>query len=126
MQHGIGGADVAQELVSEALTLAGPPNEPGNVHNLDHCWDDLLGVDQSVDFIESPIGNRHDAHIGLNRAEGVVGALCSSCSQSVEQGGFAHIGETYNTGFHDLILSRGRLVSRSQGGWGPLVVRDSP
>ena len=44
MDNGIGGTDVAQKFVAQALTLGSTLHKAGDVHKLNHSGGDLLGL----------------------------------------------------------------------------------
>ena len=93
-------ADVGQKLVAQALALAGPLHEAGDVHELHTGGDDLARTAQAGELIEPRIGHGHHPCVGLDRAEGEVGGLGLGVGhQGVEQGGFAHVGQPHDSGF---------------------------
>ena len=49
---GVGGADVAEELVAETFALAGAFDEAGDVDELHGGGDERLGLDEVGDFVE--------------------------------------------------------------------------
>jgi hypothetical protein len=55
MEDGIHAADVSEELVAEALALAGTPNKPGDVEYLYGRWDDLLAVDDPLQLLKTAV-----------------------------------------------------------------------
>jgi hypothetical protein len=65
---------VAEELVAQALALAGAADEAGDVDQLDDGGDDLLGLDLGLDAQQARVGHREDADVGLDGAERVVRA----------------------------------------------------
>ena len=86
-------ADVAEELVAEAFTLAGAFDEAGDVDELHGGGDDGLGLDDGGDFGEAVVGHGDDADVGVDGAEGIVGRLRLGGGEGVEDGGFSHVGE---------------------------------
>ena len=76
-QEDPGPLDVAQELVAEAPALAGALDETGDV-----------GHDE-LDVVVGP----HDAEVGLERGERVVGDLRLGRGDPRDQRGLAHVGE---------------------------------
>ena len=93
-------ADVREELVAEALPGACAGDEAGDVDEPHRGGDHLLGLDQRLDAGEARIGHRHDAHIGLDGAEGVVLRLDASGGQGVEEGALADIGQADDAAVH--------------------------
>ena len=97
MDDGIGGPDVGKELVAQALPLGGPLHQPGDVHKLDDGGGGLFGVVELREPVQAAVGDGHHAHVGVNGAEGVVGALGAGVGDGVEQGGLSHIGKPHNS-----------------------------
>ena len=97
MDHRIGHTDVGEKLVAQALTSAGTLYQTGNVYELDHCWGGLFGVVHLCQLVQPGVGHRHHAHVGVDGAEGVVGALCAGVGDGVEQGGLAYVGQSHDT-----------------------------
>ncbi len=81
---GVGGADVAEELVAEAFAFAGAFDEAGDVDKLHGGGDEGLGLDEGGDFGETLIGHGNDAGVGVDGAEGVVGGLRLGRGEGVE------------------------------------------
>ena len=97
MDDGVGHADVAQKLVAQALALAGSLHKSGNVHELNDRRSCLFGVVHLGKPVQPVVGNSHHAHIGVDRAEGVVGALRAGIGDGVKEGALAHVGQTHDT-----------------------------
>ena len=55
------------------------------------------GIVQPSQIIQAAVGHGDHAHIGLDGAEGIVGAFRAGIGDGVEQGALAHIGQTHNT-----------------------------
>ena len=72
---------MAQETQSQATTLAGTLDDAGNI-----------GHDKRL---LSTIG--HDAQVGLQRREGIVGNFGLGSADDAQQGGFARIGKAHQT-----------------------------
>lgn len=75
MDNGVGHADVAQEFVAQALSLAGSLHQTGDVHKFDDRWCGLLGVVHLGQLIQPVVRDSHHAHVGVDGAERIVGAL---------------------------------------------------
>ena len=97
VDDGVGLADVGQKLVAQALPPGGPLHQSGDVHELDHRRGSLLGVVHLRQLVQTGVGHRHHAHVGVDGAEGVVGALRAGVGNGVEQGALSHIGETHDS-----------------------------
>ena len=112
VKDGISGSDVAQELVSEPLSFARPLHEAGNVHNF-HCGgDDILGLHQLRKFVQTRVGHGDDAKVGLNGAKRKVCALCLCIGKTIEEGGFADVGQTDNAALQGHVVLRLRSKKR--------------
>ena len=90
---GVGGADVAEELVAETFTFGGAFDEAGDVDELHGGGDEAFGMDEIGDSGEPLIGHGDDAGVGLDGAEGVVGSLRFGRGEGVEDGALADIGQ---------------------------------
>ena len=93
-------ADVGQELVAQALALRRALDEAGNIHKLDHGRRDLFGVIHLPQQADPLIRNGDDAHVGVDRAEGIVGRFRARFCQRVEQCTFTYIRKSDDTQFH--------------------------
>ena len=96
VEDGVDRADVAEELISESLTLGGAFHQAGDVEDLYGGRDDLLRWNDRFDPREPLVGHRHDAHVRLDRCKWVVGGFCTGCGQSVEEGGLADVGQAHD------------------------------
>ena len=90
---GVGGADVAEELVAEAFALGGAFDEAGDVDELHGGGDEGFGLDELGDFGEALVGHGDDAGVGVDGAEGIVGGLRLGRGEGVEDRGFSDVGE---------------------------------
>ena len=81
-----GGAlpDIGQELVAQPLALAGTLHQARDVHKLDDSGGGLLGPVEFAEPVEPVVGHGDHAHIGVDGAEGVVGALGPGVGDGVE------------------------------------------
>jgi len=90
---GVGGADVAEELIAKAFAFAGAFDEAGDVDELHRGGDEGFWLDEFGYFGEAGVGNGDDAGVGVDGAEGVVGGLCLGRGEGVEDRGFSDVGE---------------------------------
>jgi hypothetical protein len=97
VHDGVGLADVAQERIAAALTLRRALHEPGDVDELHRRLYRPLRLHHFGECIEPFVGHGDHADVGVDGAEGVVGGLGFRGRQGVEEGGFADVGETYNS-----------------------------
>ena len=72
---GVGGADVAEELVAETFALGGAFDEAGDVDELHGGGDERFWLDEVGDFGEALVGYGDDAGVGVDGAEGIVRRL---------------------------------------------------
>ena len=85
VDDGVGLADVAQELIAQALALRGPLHQAGYVYYLARGGYDAPGVDELGQACEPLVGDGDHAHVGLNGAKRKVGCLRLGARQTVEQ-----------------------------------------
>ena len=96
MDDGVGLPDVGEELVAQALAPGGPLHQARDVHELDDGGGGLLGIVHLAEPGQPGVGDRHHAHVGVDSAEGVVGALRAGVGDGVKEGRFAHVGQTHD------------------------------
>ena len=92
---GVDLADVGEELVAEAFTLAGAADEACDVDEANRRGQRALGVDDLGQGVDARIGNGDDAHVRLDRAEGVVGRL-GVTAQRVEEGALTDVRKAHD------------------------------
>ena len=82
-------------MIAEAFALAGAGDEAGDIYKFDRRWYHYISLGDALEHVSALIGHDHDAHIGIDRAEGVVGGLrLTGTGEGVEESGFTHIGES--------------------------------
>ena len=97
MDDGVGAADVLQELVAQTRALAGALHQTGDVHELDDGGRFLVRLIHLRQLVQPRIRHGHHAYVGLNGAEGIVGALRPGVGNGIEQSALAHIGQTHDS-----------------------------
>ena len=98
MHDGIALADVAQELVAQAGTLAGTLDQTGDVYKLHDGRSLFAGLPDLSQLVQPLVRHGHDAAVWLNGAEGVVGGFrVLGGSDGVEQSGLADVRQTDDT-----------------------------
>ena len=97
MDNGIGLANIGQELVAKARTLTGTLHQTGNVHELNDRRGLFVRLIDLCQLVQPCIRHCYHAHVGVNGAEGVVGAFSTSVGDGVEQGGLANIRQSHDT-----------------------------
>ena len=97
MDDGVRAADVLQELVAEASTLAGALDKARDVHEFDDRGGLLLGVVHLGELVQPLVGHGHHADVRLDGAERIVGALRARVGDGVEQGGLADVRQPDDT-----------------------------
>ena len=91
---GVAFADIGEELVAEALALAGAFHEAGDVDEAHARRDDLLRFGDGGELVETRVGHRHLAGVRLDGAEREVGGLgVGGAGEGVEQRRLADIGQ---------------------------------
>ena len=86
MDDGIGGANVAQELVAESLAFGGAFYKTGNIHYLDSSRNHTGGMFHLDQFGQPFIGYCDNTHIGLDGTKGEICRLGLGIAQTVEEG----------------------------------------
>ena len=104
MDDGVHFPNVGEELIAQSFPLAGPLDQARDVHELDDRGGDLLGIVHVRQFLQPLIRHRHHSHIGLDGAEGIIGALGAGIGQGVEQSGLADVRQTHDSEFHSRIF----------------------
>ena len=74
---------IAQKLVAQALTLGGTAYETGNVHEFNGGRCIELRIVHFRQHVQTAIRHGYHAHVGLDGAEGVVGAFCAGVGDGV-------------------------------------------
>ena len=97
LADGIRLADVRQELVAQALALASARHQAGDVDELDRGRDDFGGVVDFGQLLQAVVGHGHDADVGLDGGEGVVGCQAALVREGREQRGLADVGQAHDT-----------------------------
>ena len=98
VHDGVALADVAQELVAQACALAGTLYQTCNVHELHDSGGLLVGLPDLGQLVQALVRHGHDAAVGLDGAEGVVGSFrILGGSDGIEQSGLADVGKSHDT-----------------------------
>ena len=103
VSDGVGFTDVGQEFVAQPFAFGGASDQAGNVHEFHGGGHDPLRADDGGEFVQTRVRHRYHAGVGFNGAEREVLGINTRFGQRVEQGGFAHVGQTDDTAFetHD-------------------------
>ena len=97
MDDGIALADVAEELVAEAGTLACALDEAGDVHEFDDRRGELFGMVLVSEPFQPGVGDGDNADVGVDGAESVVIGGNAGVGDGVEEGGLADVRQSDNT-----------------------------
>ena len=97
MDDGVGGADIAQELIAQAFTLGCALDKTGDVHEFDHGRGGLLGSVEIAEPLQTLVRHGYHAHIGVDGAKSVVIRRNAGIGDGVEEGGLAHIRKSDDT-----------------------------
>ena len=113
---GVGLADIGQELVAQALALAGPAHDPGDVDEGDGRGHHPGAVEHLGQLLQAGVGQRDDADVRLDRGEGVVRREDGRTGEGVEKGGLADVGQSDDSDRkgHGASLAAGRAPGRTQ------------
>ncbi len=104
MHNGVHFADVAEEFVAETFPLRCAFDQPGDIHELDCCGDNGGGFGDFGEWLQTIIGDGHDADIRIDGAKGIVGRLrVAGAGYGIKQGGLANIWQPDNSGFEHKI-----------------------
>jgi hypothetical protein len=90
-------ANMTQKLVAQSLPLTGTAHQTGNIDKFKagrHYTTGFFHIRQNLQTI---IRHRYDPGIGFNRAKGEVCSFGAATAQSIEQSGFADVGQTDQT-----------------------------
>ncbi len=91
--------DMGKKLVPQPFPLARPLDETGNIHQLDRGRHHLLALRHGRHPVQATVGHRDHPHVGLDRAEWVVGRLrLAGAGHRVEKGALPHIRQTDDSG----------------------------
>src|SRR5258708_3496476 len=108
---------VARNWLPRPSPLLAPATRPAMSTNSMAAGTTTFGLGDFLEHIGPLV--RHDDHadIGVDGAEGVVGRLrLPGAGEGVEEGGFAHIGQSDDAGFeHKIGALKGRM---QRGHWG--------
>ena len=96
-RDGVGLADVREELVAEALPLARSGHQTRDVDELDRGGHDLRRMVDLGQRLQAVVGHRHDAHVGLDGGERVIGGQTALVGHRREQRGLADIRQPHDT-----------------------------
>ena len=94
MNDRVGVADVAEEFVAESLAFRRPFHQSRDIDDFDRRGDHALGVVDLGQPDQPLVGDRDDAHVGLDGAEREVGRLRLRVGQAVEKGRFTYVRQT--------------------------------
>ena len=96
MDNGVCHADVGKELVAQALAPAGALDKASDIHEFNDRGGRLFRVVHLRELVQPRIRYGDHPHVGVDGAEGIIGALRTGIGDGVEQGRFADVGQTYN------------------------------
>ena len=97
LEDGVALADVAEELVAQALALAGAAHQARDVGEVDRRVHDAPALADLGQLLHARVGHGGRRLVGLDRAEGIVRRLrVLRARQGVEEGGLAHVGQAHD------------------------------
>ena len=86
--------DMGQELVAQALAVAGALDQARYIHKFHAGGRNLLGLIHLGQHVQTLIRHSYHAGVGFNGAERIISGLRARIGNGVKQGAFAHIGQT--------------------------------
>ena len=89
-------ADIGQELVAQTLAPGSALYKTCDVHELQRCRGELLGVVHLSELVQPLVRYGNYAHVRLDGAERVIRRLCACVGECVEKGALADIRQTYH------------------------------
>ena len=96
MDNGVRAADVLEELVAEARAVARALDQSRDVHKFDDGGGLFLRLVHLRELVKPLVRHGDHAHVRLDGAEGVVGALRAGVGDGVEQCALAHVGQAHD------------------------------
>ena len=100
VSHGVHVPDVGEELVAQTLALGGAAHQTGDIHEFDNGGGVELGIVHLRQTVQTAVRHRHHAYVGIDGAEGIVGADGTCTGDGIEERGLAYVGQTDNSDFH--------------------------
>ena len=107
MNDGVGTANVLQKLVAKPRALRRALHQTGNVHKFNDGRGFFVRLIHLRQLVQPCVRHSHHAHIRLDGAEGIVGALRPGVGNGIKQRAFAHIRQPHNTQLHISYISFG-------------------
>ena len=89
--------DVGEELVAQALALAGAAHQPGDVHKFNGRGRVFFRMVHLRELVQPLVRDRHHADIRLNGAEWIVCGLRARIGNRVKQGAFADVRQAHDS-----------------------------
>jgi hypothetical protein len=108
----VGFADRGEKAVPESLALRSPPDEPGDVVELDRLPDDGGRAEDLGDLVEALVGDLDHGDVRLDRGERVVADLGRGRGEGVEQGRLARVRKADDPDLHGSGTSSPKPVPR--------------
>ena len=100
VHDGVHLADVGEEFVAQTLAARRAAHQARDVHKLDDGGGVLFGVVHLGQHVQTAVGHRHHAGVGLYRAKRVVRGLRARLGDRVEQRALADVRQSHNAKFH--------------------------
>ena len=98
MHNGVALADVAQELVAKACTLAGTLHKARDIHELHDGRGLFIGLPDLGQLVQTLVRHGYDAAVRLDGAEGIVCGFCVlGGGDGIEQSGLTDVRQADDT-----------------------------
>jgi len=94
MKNCVDVAYVREKLIAETIAFVGAADKAGNINKLKSCRNGFRGPEDLCESVESIVGDGDNANVWVDRAEGIIGYLCSGGRDGVEESRFSNIGES--------------------------------
>jgi hypothetical protein len=105
VDNGVNLADLAEELVAEALALTRAFDQSGDIGEPNRGRSGFLRGKDPSETLEPRVRQWHNADIWLDGCKGVVRNLCAARGEGVEKGRLANVGQPdYADGEHGWIV----------------------
>ena len=99
LHDGVDFTDGGEEFITESSSFGGSFDESGDVDEFDRSGDHLGRLGHLGELVQTRVGHSDHSDIGVNGAKRVVRGLgVASTREGIEEGGFSHVGHSYDSG----------------------------
>ena len=97
VDDGLDLSDVSEELVAKPFALGRALYQARDIAEFHDRVGGLFGIVDLVELGDPLVRHGHDAHVGLDSAERIVGGLGAGLGYGVEKGALAHVGKSHDS-----------------------------